>query len=275
MTKKLTPTQIRNFRRTVYHHYKKHGRSFAWRKTRNPYRILVSEIMLQQTQTERVKVKYQEFLAAFPTFQKLRSAPLPKLLSVWQGMGYNRRALHLKMCAEIIVSDFGGKIPRSPEILRTLPGIGPYSASAVLAFAFNEPVSFIETNIRAVFISTFFRSRSNVTDREIFPFIEQTVDKKSPREWYYALMDYGVKIKKESPRITQKSAHYLKQSSFKGSRRELRGSVLRLLGRNRELTLEKFTKETGKTKTELKTVLLTLEKEGFLFKRGTSYSLVT
>ena len=163
-----------------------------WRTTRDPYSILVSEIMLQQTQVERVKTKYTEFLAAFPTIESLASSLLTDVLRTWQGLGYNRRAIALKRCAEEIVSRYSGQFPRDTAELETLPGIGPYTARAVAAFAFGMAEPLIETNIRTVFIHFFFHGRDRVSDREIMPLVARTLDRHNPREWYYALMDFGV-----------------------------------------------------------------------------------
>jgi A/G-specific adenine glycosylase len=157
---KLSPTQIKAFQAQIWAFYGVSGRkNLPWRATKNPYNIVVSEIMLQQTQVSRVLEKYPEFLGAFPTVESLAKAPLSDVLRVWQGMGYNRRGLALKRMAEKVVTDFKGKIPRERHELESLPGIGVYTAGAVRAFAFNEPEVFIETNIRRIYIHHFFSNR--------------------------------------------------------------------------------------------------------------------
>jgi len=254
------------FRRIIYAHFRKEGRVFPWRKTRDPYRILVSEVMLQQTQAPRVVDKYEAFLKAFPTVQALARAPLPKLLRVWQGLGYNRRAIGLKRAAEVIVKEHAGKVPRTYEGLVALPAVGPYTARAVLAFAFNEPAPFIETNIRTVYLHFFFPNKEKVSDKELMPLIEKTMDKKRPREWYAALMDYGVMLKK-TENASRRSAHYKKQSAFKGSHRELRGRILGEMLKRKRLSVHSFSKLFSEKNAAL--ALRELAKEGFLsVKKG-------
>lgn len=184
------------FRGLVYDYYEKSGRhSLPWRNTRDPYKILVSEIMLQQTQVNRVLQKYEEFLKAFPDVGSLAEASTGEVLKIWQGLGYNRRALNLKRAAEIIKKDFRGEFPETAESLESLPGIGQSTRGAIMAFAFGTPTAFIETNIRSIYIHHFFKGEKNVHDREIMPLIEKTLDTENPRDWYYALMDYGVHLK--------------------------------------------------------------------------------
>lgn len=186
--------------------------------------------MLQQTQVVRVLEKYPEFLKKFPTVEVLARASLTDVLRVWQGMGYNRRARFLRDSAQKIFSVHKARVPKNEAELFSLPGIGHYTANAILTFAHNEPRVFIETNIRRVFIHHFFNDRSEVADSEILPLVEATLDTKNPREWYYALMDYGAHL----PKLVRKnsntqSKHYVKQSRFKGSLRELRGKIIRSL----------------------------------------------
>ena len=178
-------------------HYRAHGRrDLPWRKTKDPYRILVSEFMLQQTQVARVAEKYEPFIERFPDFASLARAPLGDVIRAWSGLGYNRRALHLRETARIVVSRFDGRLPRGFDDLRALPGIGAATAAEIMNFAFNEPRAFIETNVRAVYIHHFFPGRKKVADAEILPLVERTLDAKNPRRWFYALMDYGVMLKK-------------------------------------------------------------------------------
>jgi A/G-specific adenine glycosylase len=269
--KVLTPSAIRSFRKSIYTYYDRHGRALPWRRTRNPYRILVSEIMLQQTQVERVLEKYAEFVKIFPGFKMLAKAPLKKLLTVWQGLGYNRRALALKALAQKVVAEHGGKLPSEPPALLALPGIGKYTAGAVTAFAFNKPVVFMDTNIRRVYIHAFFHDRENIHDDEIIPFLKQTLDAGDPRKWYNALMDYGAMLKKEHSNPNRKSAHYTRQSPFENSNRQVRGRILKLLVQEAPLTGALIVKKTGMDPERVKANLLLLEEEGFIRKRGTSY----
>lgn len=229
LQKGLTPYAVRRFRQIVYGHYRAFGRDLPWRRTRDPYRILVSEIMLQQTQVDRVREGYRRFLKAFPDVRSLAEAPLKRLLKVWQGMGYNRRALALKRAAQAVVRDHGGRIPDSMEALMALPGIGPATAADIVVFAFNRPALVVETNIRSVFIHMFFFPGRPVKDDEIVPLIERTMDRRNPRDWYNALMDFGAALKKSHVNPSRRSAAYRRQSPFEGSNRQVRSRILRYL----------------------------------------------
>jgi len=260
----LEKKEIYLFRKKIWEFYKKNKRDFPWRKTKNAYHILVSEMMLQQTHTERVRAKYKEFLSLFPNIRVLARARIFDVLRVWQGLGYNRRALFLKHTSEIVVKEYNGRIPKDEETLKKLPGIGAGTAGAVCALAFNIPSVFIETNIRRVYIHQFFSSKTSVSDKEILEYIKITIDKKNPREWYYALMDYGAflgKEEKENPNI--KSKHYKKQSSFTGSKRELRGKILRILLSQKEATPGFISRKIGINEKRIRRVLHVLKSEGF------------
>jgi A/G-specific adenine glycosylase len=222
----LTAQGVTRFRRTVYAYYRRYGRTLPWRTTRDPYRILLSEIMLQQTQVSRVVEKYEAFLAAFPDFPSLARARLKDVLAVWKGMGYNRRAMALKATAERVVAGHGGELPGEAEALVRLPGVGPATAAAVCAYAFGRPVVFVETNVRAVFIHVFFGRRRAVTDAAIRPLVERTLDRRDPHQWYSALMDLGVAIKRAFGNPARRSAHHVRQGPFEGSRRQVRGRIL-------------------------------------------------
>lgn len=200
-----------------------------WRKTEDAYRILVSEVMLQQTQVERVIPFYQAWLKRFPTIRKLADAKLSDVLSAWQGLGYNRRAKGLWEAARTVVSEYRGKLPSAPEELEQLPGIGPYTARAVAAFAHNRDVIFVETNIRTAVIHHFFEEREGVSDTEIREVLERALPKGRSREWYSALMDYGTYLKRSGVKLNSRSKGYVKQARFKGSGREARGAILRAL----------------------------------------------
>lgn len=229
---------ILQFRKTVWAYYKKHGRhDLPWRppslklrkgKDDTLYRVLVSEIMLQQTQVERVIPFYKKFIRQFQTAKKLATAPLSKVLKSWQGLGYNRRAKMLHESAKELTSR---KIHTVPE-LETLPGVGPYTARAVAAFARNEDVVFVETNIRTAIIHHFFNDRNttiygSISDAQIEKILAKTLPKGKSREWYSALMDYGAFLKQSGISHNAKSKTYAKQSKFKGSLREARGAILR------------------------------------------------
>jgi A/G-specific adenine glycosylase len=271
MNKRLSSARIRAFRNKIHAHYDAHGRNLPWRRTRNPYRILVSEIMLQQTQVERVIEKYKEFIAAFPDFSSLAKAPLAKVLKIWSGMGYNRRALSLKSLAQKVVEEHRGRLPSDQEKLLALPGIGKYTAGAVTAFAFNQPVVFMDTNIRRVYIHEFFHDRSDIHDDEIIPLLEQTMDARNPGKWYNALMDYGTMLKSEQANPNRRSAHYTKQSPFENSNRQVRGSILKLLVKEAPLTRAKILTRTGMDPERVDKNLVQLVDEGFIIRKGRTY----
>jgi A/G-specific adenine glycosylase len=249
--------------------YKKEGRDhLPWRKTRDPYKILVSEIMLQQTQVERVIGYYKRWIKKFPTAKVLAKAKLGDVLKEWQGLGYNRRAKFLHEAAKILVKErFTGQ---------KLPGVGPYTQGAVLAFAFNKPEVFIETNIRTVFTHHCYTSVlqktaiRKVSDAELLPLVAEALQKSKmqPRDFYAALMDYGSYLKQSGVKVNSRSKHYVKQSKFEGSARQLRGATLRELLK-KPATLAQLEKNLSpRTRREIERGLECLKKEGLLRRRG-------
>ncbi len=269
----LTPVRVRAFRKKIYLHYRSRGRDLPWRNTNNPYHILISEIMLQQTQVERVLAKYHEFLHAFPDFASLARARLPKLLKLWSGMGYNRRAMALRSLARTVVNEHFGVLPSEREKLIALPGVGNYTASAVLSFAFNKPAVFMDTNIRRVYIHEFFRGRKNVHDDEIRPLIERTMNARNPGKWYNALMDYGSMISRDYCNPNRRSAHYSRQTPFVNSDRQVRGTILKVLLKKLRLSQAGIARETGMDPERIKKNLVQLEKEGFIKKEGRNFRI--
>lgn len=262
--------EIKKFQKKVWDYYTKEGRhDLPWRKTMNPYRILVSEVMLQQTQVDRVVPKYKAFLKLFPTIEALAGAPLSEVLLGWSGLGYNRRALYLKRAALAVVSEHGGKFPKEAAVLEDLPGVGPYTARAVMAFAYNASDVFIETNIRRVFIHEFFPKSKKVTDAKLLPIIERTLDHARPREWYWALMDYGAHIKTEVTNPNRHSAGYTKQSKFEGSVRQLRGAILRECSTGGIFSRKKLLSSyAAKDRLRAERALAGLIKDGLLVESG-------
>jgi A/G-specific adenine glycosylase len=266
--KKLSGIEIIKFQKLIWNFYKMHGRKMPWRGEVDPYKVLVSEVMLQQTQASRVIPKYQEFLKKFPTLRKLAKAKLSEVLIAWSGLGYNRRAKFLWQLAQVVEGDYKGKIPSDPLLLIKLPGIGKGTAGSIAAFAFNQPVVFIETNIRRVFIHSFFPGRKIVYDTELTSLIRDTLDTKNPREWYYALMDYGAKLK-EGENSNRRSAHYVKQSKFNGSNREVRGAILKYLAANEKIAKRKLLQKIPFDRLRINKAVTELVAEGFLEdKRG-------
>ena len=265
----LSAHEINIFQQCIYTYFHEQGRDFAWRGIDNPYYVVVSEIMLQQTQTDRVSKKYDAFLASFPTIESLASASLDKVLAQWQGLGYNRRALALRAFAQRIVAEYSQGIPNDPEILVTFKGIGPATAASICAFAFNAPTVFIETNIRSVFIHYFFPQGIKVHDRDIMPLVAQTLDFENPRTWYYALMDYGVMLKKQHINPSRKSVHHASQSKFEGSDRQVRGLIVKMLVNTTILTKDDFVANIDRDEKKIESILLDLVNEGFIkYARG-------
>jgi A/G-specific adenine glycosylase len=262
----LTPEVVRTFQELIYGYYRIYGRTFPWRETRNPYEILVSEIMLQQTQAKRVISKYGQFIKTFPNFPVLAAAPLQEILKVWSGLGYNRRALYLKKTADIVVGEFQSILPSDPDTLTTLPGIGRATASAIAAFAFDSPTAFVETNIRTVFIHFFFQNKTAIKDKDILTFVKKTLDYENPREWYYALTDYGVMLKKHT-RCGKRSARYQKQPPFEGSNRQVRGKILNILVMA-PIHESRIIKKLDIDPQRIRKILNELKKEGFIKRKG-------
>ncbi len=245
-------------------------RDLPWRRTHSPYRILVSEIMLQQTQVHRVIPKYKEFMRKFPTVRALKEASLSDVLRAWQGLGYNRRAKMLRDAAQSISTEHRNRVPNSYELLRALPGIGDYTAKAVRVFAFNEFEPLIETNIRAVIIHHFFSRAKSVSDADIYAVMSNVAHRGEPRNWYAALMDYGTDLKKTQSNPSRRSAHYAKQKPFKGSLRATRGAILKAL------LIKPSTRAELKTligETNLHSALYALTAEGIVMQRGSRYAL--
>lgn len=227
--------------------------------------------MLQQTQVSRVLQKYKEFLKAFPTARVLAKAPLSDVLKAWSGLGYNRRAKYLHDTAKIILKNKGNF--NEPVGQLKLPGVGPYTRAAVRVFAFNEPHTMIETNIRTVFIHHFFADKKTVSDKEILEIAKAAMPEGSPpaggpRSWHWALMDYGAYLKQSGIRNNQKSAHYTKQSKFKGSLREVRGAILRQLHADRQPDTLHFPKK------RLQSALAGLARDGLIVKEKGNWRIV-
>ncbi|MBX4200801.1 A/G-specific adenine glycosylase [Candidatus Parcubacteria bacterium] len=275
---------IKKFQTTVWDFYKKNKRNFPWREpirrgsgqAYDPYKILVSEIMLQQTQADRVVRYYGRWLEKFPDAHSLARVTFAEIYPFWQGLGYNRRALALQKAAKKVIDEFNGKFPSDVGRLEEFPGIGPYTARAVSIFSFNTPVACIETNIRRVFIHHFFTDKENIEDKEILELAERALPMGNAREWHWALMDYGAYLKTQVLNPNRRHKNYSVQSKFEGSLRQIRGNALRILSTGlmdkKELT-ERLTKITLQTGERVEKVLAALEKEGLVKQNRKQYSL--
>jgi A/G-specific adenine glycosylase len=293
-------SDLQQFEETVWDFYAKHARDLPWRHpdadgSFDPYKIWVSEIMLQQTQAPRVVPKYMEFLHAFPDVKSLSESSLGDVLRIWQGLGYNRRAKFLYQAAHKIMAEFNGTMPNTIEALEKLPGVGKNTAAAICAYAYNQPVVYIETNIRTVYIHHFFDDQDRVDDKDILPIVEKSLQfitdwEEQPgdwiysapsalrnpegvshyREWYWALMDYGSYLKKVIGNKSRQSKAYVKQSKFEGSRRQIRGLVVRYLS-EQSYTMQELQENISDER--LEPVMNDLEKEGFIKKLNSKYVL--
>ena len=215
-----------------------HYRDLPWRNIDDAYGVLVSEVMLQQTQVARVLRYWERWMGLFPTVDALAAADTPLVLEIWQGLGYNRRALALKRACETCAAKHSGCLPNTVDELVKLPGIGPATAGGIVAFAHNRPAVYLETNVRSVFLHELFPEREGVSDKELVPYIADTCPtggpasktdggKWGPRSWYYALLDYGAHLKSQVANPSRRSAHHTRQSKFEGSHREKRSFVLK------------------------------------------------
>lgn len=269
----LSEAQIRDFLEVLWGYYKENGRhDLPWRMADSggsfdPYRIMVSELMLQQTQVSRVVPKYAMFLERYPNMRSLADAELGDVLRMWQGLGYNRRAKYLWQAArEVTVR---GTFPTRLGELITLPGVGVNTAGAIMAYAYNDPTVFVETNIRTVYIHHFFADVEGVDDKQVRQLLAQIIDQEHPREFYWALMDYGSWLKTQV-RNTSQSKHYTRQTTFEGSRRQIRGQVIRELS-SKSLSISQLQNRIPDAR--LAGVLEDLEQEGLIQKHQTAYTL--
>ena len=276
---KISPKKKDQFQSFIWDFYAKNKRSsLPWRKQITPYRIWISEVMLQQTQADRVISFFNRWMEAFPTVESLAQASARDILKLWKGLGYNSRALRLKQAAQVVVSEYDGVFPKTVDQLVSLPGVGPYTAGAIVAFAYNKPVVMIETNIRRVFIYHFWdggaaEGRPAIHDRDILTLISETLPPDHIRIWYYALMDYGSYLGKELKQSGKKfnpntqSRHYTKQSTFKGSDRQIRGKILEILLSNHRQSIDTIIKKVSDLSHDhdrIEQVIGTLERDGFI-----------
>jgi A/G-specific adenine glycosylase len=290
----VSAQQVKDFQDIVWQYYRRSGRhDLPWRQpeaggTFDPYKILVSELMLQQTQANRVIPKYVQFQELFPTIEALARSSLAAVLTAWSGLGYNRRAKFLHQAAKTVVSELDGIFPQDIASLQQLPGVGKNTAGAILAYAFNQPVVFVETNIRTVYFHHFFTGRAPyqmvqgrevvsdgavyrlVHDGEVIGVAGDTLDTANPREWYWALMDYGAYLKSSGMKLNTLSKHYTKQSRFAGSKRQIRGQVIKILA---VADASPGSLRSSISDDRLDAVLNDLLREGLITKKANRYHL--
>jgi A/G-specific adenine glycosylase len=268
-------SDYQKFRNTVMEYYGEYGRhELPWRTNHSAYRVTVSEIMLQQTQVDRVIPFFKKWMKQFPSWKALANAPQSEVLRHWKGLGYNSRALRLQKLAQAVCNEYRGRLPHDYDVLLKLPGIGPYTAGAIRAFAFNEWTPLIETNIRRVYIHHFFNGELDVSDTEIMEIINDMGEMEEPRIWYAALMDYGAtlpKIIKHNP--NRQSKHYTRQSKFEGSDRQIRGRILDILLEKNKQSVNAIYVKLGDEHARYQKILEQLQKEGFVVIQKKSVSL--
>ncbi len=226
--------QLVSFRQMVLERGADLYRDLPWRRSRDPYEVWISEVMLQQTQVSRVDGRWQRWLSRFPSIRALADAEAAEVLDEWQGLGYNRRALSVWNAARQ-VAEAGGAMPSEVSQLVALPGIGPATAAGIRAFAFNLPGVYLETNVRTVFLHELFPEAEGVPDRVLVPLVEACCPPNAddlhddPRTWYFALLDYGAWLKRSVPNPSRRSAGHVRQSRFEGSHRQKRAALVRIL----------------------------------------------
>ncbi len=268
----LTSQEITAFQKKILEWYEKNQRSLPWRHNRDPYRILISEVMLQQTQVARVIEKYQLWMHSFPTIQELANASTRDVLSHWSGLGYNRRALFLHRLAKELVETYDGKFPESEKVLLSLPGIGKYTARALLCFAFDQQIAVVDTNIKKIILTQFPQAK-DVSEREIEEIAGSLLPEGKAYEWNQALMDYAsMELKNIAhPRVA-------KQKPFQQSDRLYRGEILRILLKNSSLSENDLYREVCKKKeverTRFERILSGMVREDLLKRQGQMIAII-
>lgn len=265
MTKIISSKRINDFQSKVFDWWSLNRRKFPWRETTNPYYIMISEIMLQQTQTSRVKTKYTEFIEKYPTIEDLAEANKTDLLTIWSGLGYNRRVFWLQEAAKQIIEM--KSFPKTVQELQELKGIGKYSARSILIFAFNANLATVDTNIRRILIAEGFASEET-SEKELFEIAEKLVPKGRSRDWANALMDYGAVVQTASKTGIKPTS---KQSKFAGSDRQYRGKILKILLQKKKITLKKLQEELKLSEERITKILQKMNKDGLVFTKNNHF----
>jgi len=254
--------------------------AYPWRRDRpDPYRVLVSEVMLQQTQAVRVAAAFGPFVRRLPTVRSMAQASRADVLRAWDALGYNRRAVRLHETARITVREHGGRLPSDPAILRTLPGIGPYTASAIASIAFGAPVAAVDTNVRRVAARFLLGANPDDVDRtHLHEAIGGWLDRREPGAWNQAVMDLGRLVCRPKPRCdvcplaggcrfqgsTRPRTRSNGQPPFAGSSRELRGAIVRHLRSSPSVTLSAIAVQTGRPLADVAAAVRALDRDGLV-----------
>jgi A/G-specific adenine glycosylase len=264
----LSPERIQEFQKKVLSFYKKNGRMLPWRETTDPYKILLSELMLQQTQVNRVIRYYESWIARWPTIHALASASRVEVLQAWMGLGYNTRAMNLHKAARKIVTQFDSDVLEAMRQYKEIPGVGRYTSQAVQIFATNADLVTVDTNIRRIFIKEFHLPET-VSDKELWMLAERCLPNGRSREWHNALMDYGaLHLTAQKTGIKSKT----RQSRFEGSDRQLRARIIRILLQNDE-SLMNISRILNVERTWLQRILEKLISEDIILKKNNRYYL--
>lgn len=277
---KLSNLMIRNFQKKILKWWSKNKRDLPWRRTSDPYKILVSEVMLQQTQVHRVIPKYAEFIEEFPTVKALAIASPARIIKSWKGMGYNRRALFLRQMTRTIVEQYEGEVPKDVKELVKLPGLGRYTARAILVFAYGQEVALVDTNIRQI-ITHFFFHDAPQKESVIEAVAQQLLPKGKSWEWHQALMDFGAIELSKFNRLKRRDEpagtyqHRRNLVPFRGSNRFYRGRILDRL-REGEIQQKKLIGEHislyDKPRSFMRVIIASLLKDGLI--ECTSYGIL-
>ena len=264
----LNKQHIELFREKIFDFYRLNGRSFPWRQTTDRYAVMISEIMLQQTQAERVVPKFEAWLQQFPDIPHLASAPLQQVLWFWSGLGYNSRAVRLQRCASIIMDSFGGIVPGEPAILKTFPGIGEYTCRSIPVFADNLDTAAVDTNIRRIMIHE-LGLPEDISPTKLQQEAEALVPSGRSRDWHNALMDYGSLV------LTSKKTGIrplTKQSRFQGSKRWYRGKLIKELINSDGMFLEEVSEKYASCPWDLDEIINNLISEGLVERQKSTSS---
>jgi A/G-specific adenine glycosylase len=260
--------------------YRPRRRAYPWRRTRDPYRVLVSEVMLQQTQAARVAPAFERFLAAFPNVDALAAASPGDVLRAWDGLGYNRRALALSATARTIVREHAGRVPSDPGALRSLPGVGPYTTGAVASIAFGAPVVAMDTNLRRVIARAALGVEADdAPPQRLLELAGSWLDVRDPGAWNQAVMDLGREVCRPRPRCDRcpiaRSCRFLatgavlrparrRQGPFEGSGRQTRGAIVRVLRDGSPATMATLARRAALEPSRVAHAVRDLHREGLV-----------